>query len=228
MPVTGFGKKTLRTGKTQFRTLAHEAGHIEFLKNYRKVGKHFFDEFESVVAAAVRRKLNRMKNNPNRAYNQDWMNTFNEIIAGNKNTMKVFFGALNGLKKRSSSKEYRALLSIFQDHADLALMRNLMNNLNQMKRTISQIKKGEDVDLVFAHLSKGKENLRTVLGQEYGRSIYYLDPQEAFAELFEKAARSQGAATSKTFPKTVEKINKIVKKEFLVKESFIRFRIANK
>jgi hypothetical protein len=40
--------------------------------------------------------------------------------------------------------------------------------------------------------------------------------------------RSQGAATSKSFPKTVEKINKIVEKEFLVKESFIRFRIVNK
>jgi hypothetical protein len=80
----------------------------------------------------------------------------------------------------------------------------------------------------FARLNKGKENLRTVLGQQYGGSIYYLDPQEAFAELFEKAARSQGAATSKSFPKTVEKINKIVEKEFLVKESFIRFRIVNK
>ena len=228
VPITGFGKKTLRTGKTQFRTLAHEAGHIEFLKNYPNVGKDFFDEFESVVAAAMRRKLNRMKNNPNRAYKQNWMDRFNEIIAGNENTMGGVGLVLDDLKKQLSPKEYRAALSIFQDHADLALMRNLMNDLDQMKSTISQIKKGKDVPFTFARLDKGKENLRTVLGQQYGGSIYYLDPQEAFAELFEKAARSQGAATSKSFPKTVEKINKIVEKEFLVKESFIRFRIVNK
>jgi len=222
VPITGFGKKTLRTGKAQFRTLAHEAGHIEFLKNYPNVGKDFFDEFESVVAAALRRKLNRMKNNPNRVYNQDLMDIFQKIIKlGDEKTMGGVILQLRDLKKQLSPKQ-------FQDHADLALMRDLMNDLDQMKSTISQIKKGKDMPFTFARLNKGKENLRTVLGQEYGGSIYYLDPQEAFAELFEKAARSQGAATSKSFPKTVEKINKIVEKEFLVKESFIRFRIANK
>jgi hypothetical protein len=222
VPITGFGKKTLRTGKAQFRTLAHEAGHIEFLKNYPNVGKDFFDEFESVVAAALRRKLNRMKNNPNRVYNQDLMDIFQKIIKlGDEKTMGGAILQLRDLKKQLSPKQ-------FQDHADLALMRDLMNDLDQMKSTISQIKKGKDMPFTFARLNKGKENLRTVLGQQYGGSIYYLDPQEAFAELFEKAARSQGTATSKSFPKTVEKINKIVEKEFLVKESFIRFRIANK
>ena len=222
VPITGFGKKTLRTGKAQFRTLAHEAGHIEFLKNYPNVGKDFFDEFESVVAAALRRKLNRMKNNPNRVYNQDLMDIFQKIIKlGDEKTMGGVILQLRDLKKQLSPKQ-------FQDHADLALMRDLMNDLDQMKSTISQIKKGKDMPFTFARLNKGKENLRTVLGQQYGGSIYYLDPQEAFAELFEKAARSQGAATSKSFPKTVEKINKIVEKEFLVKESFIRFRIVNK
>ena len=228
VPVTGFGTKRLRTGKTQFRTLAHEAGHIEFLKNYPNVGKDFFDEFESVVAAAMRRKLNRMKNNPNRVYNQDLMDMFKKIIDGDEKTMGGAILQLRALKKQLSPKEYRAALSRFQDHADLTLMRDLMNDLDRMKSTISQIKKGKEELFTFARLSKGKENLRTVLGQQYGGSIYYLDPQEAFAELFEKAARSQGAATSKSFPKTVEKINKIVEKEFLVKESFIRFRIVNK
>jgi hypothetical protein len=228
VPVTGFGKKTLRTGKTQFRTLAHEAGHIEFLKNYPTVGKDFFDEFEGVVAAAMRRKLNRMKNSPNRVYNQDLMDMFKKIVDGDEKTMGDAILQLRALKKQIPSKEYRAALSRFQDHADLALMRDMMDDLARMKSRISQIKKGEDVPFTVARLNQGKENLRTVLGQQYGGSIYYLDPQETFAELFEKAARSQGAATSKSFPKTVEKINKIVEKEFLVKESFIRFRIANK
>jgi hypothetical protein len=152
-----------------------------------------------------------MKNNPNRVYNQDLMDIFQKIIKlGDEKTMGGVILQLRDLKKQLSPKQ-------FQDHADLALMRDLMNDLDQMKSTISQIKKGKDMPFTFARLNKGKENLRTVLGQQYGGSIY-----------FEKAARSQGAATSKSFPKTVEKINKIVEKEFLVKESFIRFRIVNK
>jgi hypothetical protein len=175
VPITGFGKKTLRTGKAQFRTLAHEAGHIEFLKNYPNVGKDFFDEFESVVAAALRRKLNRMKNNPNRVYNQDLMDIFQKIIKlGDEKTMGGVILQLRDLKKQLSPKQ-------FQDHADLALMRDLMNDLDQMKSTISQIKKGKDMPFTFARLNKGKENLRTVLGQQYGGSIYYLDPQDSIS-----------------------------------------------
>jgi len=131
-----------------------------------------------------------------------------------------------------------------QDFIDLYIMREYLSIVDGFIDNPIMFF-GEEASKKLKIIETMKGNKQLYFGSDSTKNLYYLDPHEAFAELFEKTSRMRGTAgkrgamrgprarrialaqekgimppprrqrgaASENFPKTVEQINKIVKKD---------------
>jgi len=213
-------------GKRLFRNLFHELGHVQLLKNYREVAETFYTEWITLTErriAALEKDIARRKATAKTPME--------------KTRLWQKEGQLEIIKE-TTARFKKQVKETFEGGGDLGELFSQMDSTYQgVMRYLKGTRGGDRVIKV-----PGGENKWTKLGWKPGEEItieagagklYFLvQPEEAFAELFEKAARSViggGQFTSNNFPKSASLIDKYareVAKTGKLMESFMRIAEA--
>lgn len=232
IPIPGTGEIVVSAapakagGKRLFRVLFHEIGHTQFLKNYRDVAETFYTEWITLTErriAALEKDIARRKATAKTPME--------------KTRLWQKEGQLEIIKE-TTARFKKQVKETFEGGGDLGeLFSKMDDTYHGVMRYLKGTRGGDRVIKV-----PGGENKWTKLGWKPGEEItiparagklYYLvQPEEAFAELFEKAARSViggGQFTSNNFPKSASLIDKYareVAKTGKLMESFMRIAEA--
>jgi len=197
----GFAEKK---GSALFRRLFHEIGHVEFLKNYKEVARTFYTEWAALARRQVYARQKELLNMINSRFRTQYK--FEDLFR-----REVYTYIMENLPK-----------------AEAEIFRNKFGMVNQIKRLTDNfinvfeqnIDKPDGLKKIFSEMDNmynmAQDEIRTLLPKKAGRdvgNIYFLiQPEETFAELFEKTARAviggQTEVASKNFPETIKLMQK--------------------
>jgi hypothetical protein len=195
-------------GKKLFRVLFHELGHTQFLKNYREVAEAFYTEWVSLTErriAALEKDIARRKA------------TAKTPMAKTKLAQKE--EQLKRIKK-ATARFKEQVKETFDGGGDLGeLFSKMDETYHEVMDYLKAARGGDRVIKVPGGVNKWtklgyKPGQKVTIEARAGKLYFLVQPEEAFAELFEKAARSVaggGEFTSRNFPKSAAMINKYAK-----------------
>ena len=171
-------------GKKLFRVLFHELGHTQLLKNYREVAKTFYTEWLSLTKRRIA------------ALEKD--------IARRKATAKTPMEKTKLAQKEEQLKRIKEATAVFKDQVkktfegggDLGELFSKMDDTYVgVQNYLKRVRGGDRVIKVPGGVNKWtklgyKPGQKVTIKARTGPLYFLVQPEEAFAELFEKAARS--------------------------------------
>ena len=236
-------------GKFMTRALFHEIGHTVLLKN-PKIMRSFLEEYTSFIG----KRINQLeKGVPEQlqnlaakliSYRIRGIDKIAKEIGKSSSVMtRNYEKIINQVHKLSKTEKRKFIKAV-----DLDMFRRTHNTLKQASEKLGDVRysmlswaKHDNYEL-FRTLAKG---IRQDLGvkRKIG-GIYYINPEEAFAQLFHKQVHKTGRETAKgsklmkkisskggagapnnkNFPKTIERLDPLIKKEItaILKEVILR------
>ena len=214
IPIPGTGEIAVgrsvaaKGGKNLFRNLFHELGHGQFLKNYREVAETFYTEWLSLTERRIA------------ALEKD--------VIKRKARAKTPMAKTKLAQKEEQLKRIKEATARFREHVketfegggDLGeLFSEMDETYHGVQNYLKRVRGGDRVIKVPGGVNKWtklgwKPGQEVTIEATAGKLYFLVQPEEAFAELFEKAARSVaggGEFTSRNFPKSAGMINKYAK-----------------
>jgi hypothetical protein len=226
IPVTSVGvavgaKTATKGGKELMRTLMHEIGHVQLLKNFPKIGAAFLEEYRNLIL----KRISEMRQGLQQADLDDAEELLNAAKAAISGADKNAIDAVVDQIKVYEKSEIKSILRGIQ----VLVLEESARGLNFAAKQGGDIRKA-----MFAGPKQYNYSLFTDAMKEINSRLgirtnkfYFLQMEEVFAELFEKSVRKVaggGSAASKNFPNTSMSIEKIINKEIIpkLKESLLR------
>ena len=201
-------------GSRILRTLFHEIGHLKFIENFPTVAEPFLKEYRALL-------LNRLKGLQSKAGLSADLNRFgDDLLNATLNPTKAYQRKnVQNLLQMGLNKQQ--ILTLYQS----AVLRSMVDQIGnadpkKIKQFLSATNKGDNYEL----FKDGMQEIAVLLDIDPGRvkSFYFLNFEEAFAELFEKTVRKStgdsSVALSKNFPETSKQIQKIIKDEDIINQ----------
>lgn len=205
-----------KKGSGLFRKLFHEIGHVEFLKNYKEVAKPFYQEWTAMVRRQIYPRKKQMIDFVNSKFGTQY--TFENL-----SQRDIWRYVMTNLPE-NEAKWFRNNYTIASRMEAIAnkfttIVEQNIDNPDGLKKIFSEMDvmygeaQQEIADFLPKKASQRKfELLHPEQGPAVGKIYFLLQPEETFAELFEKTVRGvvggQTEIASKNFPETIKIMQK--------------------
>lgn len=197
-----------KKGSSLFRRLFHEIGHTEFLKNYRQVAKPFYTEWSALARRQVYGRQKQLVNFVNSKFGTNY--TFENL--GDRKIYRYIMTNLSENEAKWFSNNYTVTNKIQElTNKFISSFEDKINNPDGLKQLFSEM------DVMYRQVQDEiAELLPKKAGRDVGNLYFLIQPEEVFAELFEKTARGvvggQTEIVSKNFPETIKMMQQYAEK----------------
>lgn len=193
-----------KKGSGLFRRLFHEIGHVEFLKNYKQVAKPFYQEWTAMVRRQIYPRKKQVIDFVNSKFGTQY--TFENL-----SQRDIWRYIMTNLPE-NEAKWFRSNYTITSRMEGIAnrfttIVEQNIDNPDGLKKIFSEM------DVMYGEAQQEiADFLPKKAGRQVGNLYFLLQPEETFAELFEKTVRGvvggQTEIASKNFPETIKIMQK--------------------
>ena len=203
-------KTAARGGKALVRTILHEIGHIQLLKNFPKIGKAFLEEYHTLIL----KRISQMRKGLNSSDFEDAKELLDAAKMAIKGADPHYIDEIADQIKNYDKADIKTVVKAVQ----VLILEESSKALSFAAKQGGDIRRAMlagEKQYNYVLFLNAMQQINSRLGIKTNK-FYFLQAEEVFAELFEKSVRkrvSGGDLASLNFPHTSLQLKDIIDEE---------------